>query len=306
MGRRKKEETLALATKENILLGNNNNENLKNELKKYVDERINKVFVEELDKSNRKLLREKSRKIFIKNIIIILLLLIIGFLTYLLYTSNYFDHFFNKTSEIKENTEVKEEEKKEETQKEEVKEEKVPTLTELKSKYGKLLDNYVISEKCAYLIDFYQGNLTSNIKHYFTLNSFDFTSLKKEDDYHIILNDTFKLAYERLFNGDYDSSSFDYNGNSIRYVSMISSYMSTTLLAKEDSLIKREISDIKEKDGEVLITTVEGLVKDGKLYTVVDDTLVEGYKEDNLLKYSDSLDKLVYTFKDGKLISLSK
>ena len=235
-----------------------------------------------------------------------LLLLIIGFLVYLLYSNNYFDRLLNKNnSEIKEKTEEKEdkEEKKEEEKKEEP---KAPTLAELKKEYASLLDNYVISDNCKYIEDFYHGELTNNLKQYLTLNTFDFDSIKKEDDYQIILNDTFKLAYEKLFDGDYNSTSFDYNGNSIRYVNMMSSYMTTSLLKKEDSLIKREISDIKVNDDKIMITTIEGIVKDHKLYSILDNSEIEDYKEDSLLNYSEKLNKLVYTFKNGKLINLSK
>ena len=306
---KKKKEEVTLTKSENILLGNTvDTEKVKTDLEKYVDERINKVFIDELDKANRKLLREKSKKIFVKNIVIIILLLIIGFLLYLLFSNNYFDHYFNKNdkeTQVKEDIKKDDEEKKEEKE-EEKKEEKKPTLAELKKEYSHLLDSYVISEKCLYLEDYYNGNLTSNLKQYLTLNTLNFDTLKKEDDFQIILNDTFKLAYGRLFDGEYSNSSFDYNGNTIRYVNMMNSYMTTSLLKKDDSSIRREISDIKVEDDKVLITTIEGLVKDHKLYNIVYNNEIENYKDDSLLKYSDELNKVIYTFTDSKLSDLSK
>ena len=302
MARKKKEEKIVLEKSDNILLGNMDEKKVKEDLEKYVDEKINKVFIDELDKANRKLLREKSRKIFVKNIVIIVLLLIIGFLLYLLYTNNYFDRFFNnKNNVIEENNDVIKEEKKEE-----VKEEKKPTLAELKKEYSYLLDNYVVSDKCNYLNDLYKGNLTNNLKNYYTLNSFDFDSLKKEDDYQIILNDTFKNQYLKLFNDNYSTTNFDYNGNNIRYINMISSYMTTSLLKKEESLIKREIADIKEEDGKILITTVEGFVKDNKIYNIMSNNEVNDYDENSLIKYADDLNRVVYIFENNKLIDFGK
>ena len=299
MAKKKKEEKVEVTTSDNILLGNVDESKIKGDLEKYVDEKISKVFIDELDKANRKLLREKSKKIFIKNIIIILLLIIIAGLVYLLYRNNYFDRFFNKNNTVIEEKIEKEEEKKEEVKK--------PTLDELKKEYGSLIDNYVINDTCNYLNDFYNSNLTSNLKKYLTLNTIDFNSLKVEEDYQIIANDTFKLAYERLFNDNgYDIGGFDYNGNNIRYVSLLNSYMTTSVLKKDESLIKREISDIT-KDGEkIIITTYEGIVEDGKLYNIINNKQVEEYKGDSLLKYKDYLNKVVYVFKDNKLIDFGK
>ena len=93
MARKKKTELQVVSTKEdNILLEEKVDGNkIKEELEKYVDEKINKTFIDELDKSNRRLLREKSRKIIVKNIVILILLAIIGFLIYLLFSNNYFE-----------------------------------------------------------------------------------------------------------------------------------------------------------------------------------------------------------------------
>ena len=310
MAKKKKEEVLKLTNSDNILLENNADmEKITNNLEKYVDERVNKVFVDEIRDVNRKLLREKSKKIFIKNIVIIILLLIIGFLVYLLYTNNYFDRFFSnnasaiQSSDKKDSEDVKEEVKEE--IKEEIKEEKKePTLEELKKEYAGYLDKYVLSDTSSYVKDFYNGELTDNLKYYFTLNSMDFDSLTKEDDYHIILGDTFKEAYNKLFDGDCSFNSFDYNGNNIRYVSIMKSYITTKLLTKSDSLIKREITNIKVDGEKILITTIEGVVKDNKLYNSLNELIDEN--DVILSKHSDDLNKMVYTFKNSKLISLSK
>lgn len=318
MAKKKKEETLQLTTKENVLLEKNIDiERIKEELEHYVDEKINKIFIEELDKSNRRLVREKSRKIIWKNIVILILLALSGFLLYLLFSNNYFDKYFNKNKE-----DVVEKDKQDDNKKESDKKieptatpeptptptatPKVPTLDELKKEYGSLIDNYYVTESSSYLVDFYSGNLTDNIKRYITLNSIDFDSIKKEEDYQIISDDTFKTIYEKLFDEEYEAATFDYDDNKIRYVGKMESYMTSEFLEKHDTNIKREITDIKV-DGEiVIITTVEGLIKDNKLYEIINNSEVIDYKEDSLVNYQDKLNKVVYTFKDNKLIKLGK
>ena len=289
----------------NILLeSDKDNAILKEELEKYIDDKINKTFISEIEKVNKKLLREKRRKIITRNIIIIILLLVIGFLIYLLYTNRYFDQYFNKDNNdisVKE----KQEEQSDNTKKETVLDKpKEPTLDELKNKYANLLDNYIIGEKSNYLSDYYNGNLSSDLKKYLTLNSIDFDTLKKDDGYQIIENDTFKLIYEKLFSDTYDKGNFSYDNNHIRYVSMMDAYITDALLKKNNN-IKREIINIKVDGDKIVISTIEGLVKDNKLYRITDNSEISEYNDD-LINYQDKLDKLTYTFQNKKLISLSK
>ena len=303
MVKKKKEETKAIETKKkakNILLEEAIDvEAIRNELKDYVEERVNQTFIDELDKTNKKLIREKNKKIVWKNIAIVILLLIIGFLIYLLYSNNYFDKLFNKDNQIVEK-EKKEEDK---TISDEKKE---PTQEELKKEYAKLLDNYYVTDNSIYLVGYYDGKLTNDMMKYMTLNTFDFSTFTREEDYNIIKESTFKTMFERLFNEDYVSSSFDYDDNKIRYVKQMDAYMTSALLVREESNIKREIKNIKLDGSDVIITTIEGLIKDNKLYNIITGKEIEDYKEDSLLKYEKELNKLSYTFKDNKLISLSK
>ena len=309
MAKKKKDNELIDIKNDNILIDKMIDvDEIKEDLEKYVDDKINKVFIDELDKTNRKLLREKSKKIFVKNIVIIILLLIIGFLVYLLYSNNYFDKLLNKNSnQIEEKSDVKKEsEEKNEKVDEKEKIAKEPTLDELKKEYASLLDNYIIHEKSSYLHDFYTGKLTDDLKNYLTLNSINFDSLSKEDDYEIIQNDTFKLAYEKLFDDNYSPKTFDYNDNTIRYVNAMSSYITEKLLNKEESNIKREIKNIKVSDDKIIITTIEGIVIDSKLYNILNNEEIDEYNNDSLLKYSDNLNKVTYSFKNNKLTNLEK
>ena len=278
---------------------------LKKELVVYINKEIKKNFVEEIDKTNRKLVKEKNKKIIFRDIIIIFLLAVIGLLLFLMFDNRYFDKYFINKEDKVEEKEKKETEKEE--KKEEVKEEdKKPSLEELINQYGSLLNYYTMNENCLYIEDFYNGNLTSDLKKYFALNTIDFASIKEEDDYKLIINDTFKKVYETLFGDDYLANTFDYNNHKISYISSLSLYMLPKTISKDMTKIKREIIDIKEENGFIYITTVEGIVDGERLLNVITGEEIMGYEHNSLVNYQESLTKISYVFKDNKLVSLVK
>ena len=181
---------------------------IESNLKKYVDDEIKK----ELDKSNKRLIREKSKKILFRNIIILILILIIIFLLYLLKTVHYFDRFFIDTIENNnvqvEDSIIKDDEK---------------NLNKLIDQYGHFIDNIYINEKSEYLADFYSGNLTDELKLYILINSLNLDDYI-DNDYTIIDNDILKSESLNLFN-DYKAKSFKYNGYTIEYISKLNSYI---------------------------------------------------------------------------------
>ena len=270
-------------------------EEIKKELTIYIDKEIKRNFLNEIEKANKKVIREKNKKIFMKNIIILILIAVIGFLLYQLYNVNYFDKYFihdNKTT----NTELKE------TKSNDSKE-KDPTKEEVKNKYKYLLDNISINEKSKYLDNYYNGDLTNELKCYLTLNSMDFNKLSLDKNYSVIKEDDFINYYNKLFDNDYSSTDFDYNGKKITYIPTLSSYVITNKLNKDKSNIVRVITDVKVNGDEITIKTLEAVVKDNQVYDVTSSTELGSYTN-NLNKYSDKLNKVTYTFKDNKLINL--
>ena len=286
-----------------------NLDEIKEELTDYIDGKIKKGFKEEVENINRRVIKDKNRTIFFKNIIIIILILIIGFLGYLLYRNNYFDNILNK-NEIEEKEENNNQEKtinnevnnKEEKEKEE---ESKKIKEELKKKYSSLLDNFIISEDSIYLNDYYNGKLSSEIKNYLSLNRLNFNDIDREDDYNLFSEEELKDEFNKLFNDEYLSVSFDYNGNKIRFIDRIKTFITSSLLENKKSNIKKEIISINEEDNMVIINTVEGIIIDNKLYDI-NNNLIEEFNNDGLLKYQDKLNKMSYIFKDGLLYKLEK
>ena len=291
-----------LVIKEKLENENIDLEKIKEELTDYVDLKIKKEMNEEIEKANKRVLREKNKKIMFRNVVIIILFLIIIFLLYLLNSVGYFAKFVNK-EKMEENEIVeKQEEKSDDNKKEEIVK---PTLEELKAKYANLLDYYYVNENSKYLNDFYGGNLSLELKKYMALNEVNFNLLSKEDDYNVIDNTVLKEAWKRIFNDEYQNGTFDYNGNKVRYINSLDAYLTEKILEKEKRNIKKDIINIEEDGEKVIISTVEGLVIDNKLYNINKEEIKDN-KNVKLTDYQDKLNKVRYTFKDGKLISLNK
>ena len=265
-------------------------------IEKVVTEKLKKEVFEEIDKANRKVIRYKNWKILIKNIFLLLFFAIICFLVYLLYTQHYFDSYFHVESKKEEVVE------KEDTKEEEVVAE--PTLDDYIREYGSYLDDYSLSDQSTYLEDFYQGNLTDELKNYFALNSINFDKLEVEEDYNVIDRSSLMDACTNLFGKGCKEVSFDYNGNKVRYFEKLESYVTNRLLEKGSTTIQRQIVDITVDRRTVKITTLEGIVVDENIYTVSPYEWVSEYDGEGLANYP--LNKVIYTFEDQKLVKIEK
>ena len=219
---------------------------------------------------------------------------------YILYHNNYFNKFFKDKTEVKEtvkqNTETKEGEKK-------------PSLEELASSYGYLLDIVNINNHTDYLNDYYSGNLTSELENYLALNTINLNNLTVEDDYNIIEEDKIKTAYTNIFSQEhkYSSKTFKYNGYNLRYISKLGSYISSEIIVPSSSEIVRQIISVEQVNDQIKITTVEAIVRDGLIYNILSNENIGVYEEGKLNNYEEVLNKITYTFdKDKKLISITK
>lgn len=266
---------------------------IKEELTDYINIQIKKNFNEELERANKALIKEKNKKIFIKNIEIIILICIIIFLSYLLYDNHYYDKYlnqFNQNNQLNQNNDNSNEEN--------------TVLQELISNYSYLVENLTISENSSYINDYYKGNLTKELKNYLTMNTMNFEELTIEDETNLIENNLFQDHYNQLFKEDYESSSFDYNGIKVRYLKKLETYITDSIIKQNKSNIKKEIINIDVLENEVIITTLEGILIDNKLYNILSSKEITSYKNDSFTNYEKDLNKVVYTFIDNKLVSI--
>jgi len=281
---------------------------LEERLEKAIDSKVKKEVISEIEKSYKKTIREKNHKLFWKNIWLLIFLIIIGFLVYGIYNTHYYDSYVHKLFPVKE-------EKKESVNKDKVEEKEdtnhpldvadEPTFDSLKEKYASYIDSYIISEKSIYVEDFYNGELTNELKNYISLNSMNFDKLEVEEDYNMIDGALLNKVCLELFD-NCKKESFDYNGNSARYFNKLDSYVTNSMLEREESLIQRDILDIKEDKNTVTITTIEGVVAGEELYKVSPNEYVSSYYGEGFMNYQDSLNKMIYTFKNKKLVSIEK
>ena len=281
-----------------------NLDKIKKEIYAYTEETVRKYYLQEVEKANKIIIREKNKKILFRNFIITLLLLVIVFLLYLLNSVGYFARLANQDyqeDEVVNRVEPRTDEKNNNSDKETKKE---PTLSELIETYGYLLKDFTIDEESSYIKDYYSGNLTNELKNYLALNIVDLKKLDDMDDYNMFSDAILKAAYEELFSDNYKSVTFNYNGNQIRYINKLNSYITTDIVKKTETNIKREIINIKVDGNKITIETIEGVVKDDKLYNIKDDKEISEYKKDSILNYKDKLNKVIYTFESNKLTSI--
>ena len=269
---------------------------LKKELEEYIDEKITKTPLGEIEKANKRLIREKNKKIASKNIIIIILLAIIAGLVFLMYDDEYFDRLFNNEKKSKVENKIITDKGDEEDE---------ITLDDLKKEYGYLLDNIYISDSSNYLEEYYNGELTTELKNSLALNLVNFDKLEEDEDSNIIPSDLLEDTYKGIFNDKYENKSFKYNDNKIKYVSKLDSYITGDILEKDDTNIRREITNIEVDKKIVKITTIEGKVVDNKVFNILENKELGDYN-DNLGNYYDDLNKITYIFNDKKLESIEK
>lgn len=267
---------------------------VKDELKGYVDISIKKAIKEELDKSNKRLIREKNKRILTRNIIILILLIIIALLLVLMYKNR----FFNKYLGCETNSITTKETKT-------VTAEEVPTVTkdDLIKEFAYLLENVKIHEDSEYIEEFYSGKLSNEIKNYLAFNNLDIASLGTEDDYNIFDSSLLRVEYDKLFNSHYEGLSFNYLNDKVRYIDKMDSYITNKVLDSVKSNIQREIIDISVDDDTTVFTCVEGVLKDNHLYNVLTKKEVK-YNKGSISDYEEYLTKVVYTFVNGRLESI--
>ena len=284
---------------------------LEERLEKAIDSKVKKEVIGEVEKNYKRIIREKNHKIFWKNIWLLIFIIIICALVYLIYNTHYYDSYVHKIFPVKDKEEVvekkdnnKDVEKDNDTDKIlDVVEE--PNLDDLKEKYAPYIDSYILSEKSIYIDSFYNGELTTEVKNYISLNSMNFDKLQVEEDYNLIDGTLLNKVCLELFN-NCKKESFDYNGNNARYFNKLDSYVTNSILERETSLIQRDILDIKEEKDTVTITTIEGVVAGDQLYKVSPNEYVGEYYGEGFMNYQDSLNKMIYTFKNKKLVSIEK
>ncbi len=272
-------------------------EGIKVELTDYMKGQVDFYIKQEIDKTNKRIIKIKNKQIFIRNVLILLLLAACGYLGYRLYEAGYFNKYLKaettKIQEEKANSSSKQEEQPKEQ--EEIIENK-PTLEELKKEYAYLLNPIIISGNSNYLEEYYKGELTQELKLSIALANIKQSDIETEDDMSFVEEDILKKAYENIFKDEYKGASFIYNAEALKYSSARKVYIADGELKIAYNTIQKEIIAIENKEN-IIITTIEGYISEGKLYNKKTNQEIENYdSKKSLLDYKDKLASVKYTF----------
>lgn len=270
-------------------------ESIKTELNEYMKGQIDYYIKQEIDKTNKRIIKVKNRQIFSRNIVILLLIAAIGYLGFRLYENGYFNKYFQ--GEKKETYVVtKEDSPKKEELEPTPKEETKPTLEELKKEYSSLLNPIILSGNSNYLEEYYKGNLTEELKLSIALANVKQSDIETEVDMSFVEENLIKEAYERIFDTKYEGKSFVYNAESMKYSAARKMYIANGELRIASNTIQKEIVDIQEGE-DVVITTIEGYISEGKLYNKKTNERIENYdSKKDFIEYKDKLASVKYTF----------
>ena len=267
-----------------------NIDEIKKEVVEHAFNSVDNKIEELVRKTDKRIINIKNRSIFKRNLVIIILLCLSLFLTYLLYNEGYFDKFFNHKENTSE-TVVTEETKPEE----QIEEDEESKLDKLKKEYSHLLDNINISEDSPYLIDLYNGKLTNKMKLSIAITNVEKDKIEQDEDVYTIKEEDLKEEYAKLFNIDkYNATSFELNYIDIKYLKSGNMYLFYEPLDFNTN-IRREIMGINVKDNIVKITVSEGYIIDNILYNVTTKEVINE-KNISIVDNCKKLNKITYVF----------
>ena len=293
-----KEEIKAITTKEpTVTYKSFNIDDYKDQIDKYIKERAEKELASETAKIYKRQIHKKNISNLIKDIVIVVLIGVIGFGVYYGYNHDWFN--INKTKEENSNkTNNNSNNNNENNKKEENKEQenKGPSLEELINKYGDLLDNINMYDNSIYIKDYYNGNLTDSLKLSLAYYLVKEDSIFLNDSSLYFEEDVLEDAYNEIFNGEMKLVSFNAHNVNYQYLKLKNIYFGVGTLTLGNK-IDKEIIDIKEENNKVIITTVEGLIKNNKLYNILTNKEIREYKSTNKLSdYKSKLNQVKYIF----------
>ncbi len=274
---------------ENTVIDKKDLKEIKLELLDYAKVRIDIEVENSLKKVEKKIVKRKNIKIIKRDIMIILLLALCGFLAYELYNTGYFNKYL-----VKDVTTFKEDKEKQDKQEEPICKE------DLKEKHKHALDNISIKHNSKYLNEYYSGNLTDELKLELTLNTIPTKEIEKDEDTFIVSNNIMEEYFNNLFNSSYKAISFNYGSNKIKYLKKQEVFITSNEIKKNDNKIARIITDVQEENNEVIVSTIEYIVDNNKVINILTKEEVLD-NIDDVLKNQDKLNKMEYylTFKDS-------
>lgn len=297
---KKKSETKIINQVKNDVIKTIKEESI-NELKDTFVNEVKLDVKEKISKEEKKLLRNKRWKIIRRDIFILFLIFVIGYLCYYIYKNNDKDVVVKKESNVKTEEVVKD------------KDWYIENYGYLISYTHLNLSSDNLNKFYLYNQNYNVENINDSIKLTMAYNLIDKADIKLEDGKYIIDNNILKEAYNKLFNTTYKTTSFNigcmtYNYKNKKYVA----YETECTNINNYELVE-DIINMYEEDNELVIETIMGVFSGSNLYNYTNlySPINTSYNKDNSLSdFKGSLSSYKYTFekeKDNyKFISIEK
>ncbi len=259
----------------------------KEALKSQISSEIMDDIKKDIAKEQKKINRAKSFKIFRLYIYILLLIAGACYMIYCLYKSDNIEILKTggkTTSSV--------------TTKETTTTELIKDLDWYIKEYGSLLDSIKVAD-----FDLFKGNISMNTlaadsKLALAYRLLDKSTINVDGIINTISEEDIMNAYNKLFgsNEGYVATNFMADNLSYAYSTNNRAYIAISNNSEIDDIATNKIIDIKENNGEIIITTIVALIKDNNVYNVENLDEAVGPKAD-LSTYADSLTKVDYRFK---------
>lgn len=259
----------------------------KEEIRNQISSEIMVDIKKDIAKEQKKINRSKNFKIVRLYIYILLLLGAACYMIYCLYVSDNFDLLKNSGSTTTTLPTTK-----------------LTTKTIVKDfnwymkKYGNLLDNIKITNYDLVKGNTVIANLSADVRLNMAYQILDSESIKVDGIINTISEEDMIEAYKTLYGSDegYSATNFNVNDLSYAYSSNNKSFIAISKDTTAIEPITNKITDIKEENDEVIISTIVAVIKNDKVYNVENLNEPVGDYAD-LSNYAASLTKIDYVFK---------
>ncbi len=281
-----------------------------------IDDQIKTSISKRLREEEKKIVGNKNRKIITRDFIIILLLVLIGFLTYCLYDLNFYniktivenkekiDNVIASNDLEKVNNVIEEEHNNNEEKKDEQKQE-VKSSKYYIDNYSYLVDNIQIAganELYLYKKPINKEEISNNIKLQIAYKNMDNTNKKIKDGMiSFKAEDLLKSCKEILGNDiTLNNEIFGYNNNKFLYHD--DTYLGLLVDGdKIDSNVVYKIENVYEKDSKLTFEIIAAKRQEGKLVNILtEQPVVEEYKGEDILTYKNNLSKYKFVYSKEK------
>lgn len=242
-----------------------NLDDYKDEIDKYIKKRVEKEAASEVVKLYKKQISGLKIKNTIKNILIILLLAVIGYGSYLVYNGEAIAKNGKVVKKIDESTQEKEN-----ISKDANKNTKEKLIEE--NKY--LLDKIIINDDFDYIDDLENGNITMKIKEAIAFSNLNSNDIENNDGTLVISEDKIIEKINELFTSCNDLETFKYNGKTFTYLKNQKIFVGEEPDVKET--LSRNITDIEVNRNIITFTVSENINKEKTInlkYVFVDSKL---------------------------------